>query len=138
MFWKGTGKKKIKLDHMEVQYIGTIRDEEVLAEWYNIADVFVAPSIQEGFGYTVCEALACGTPTTAFAVGGMLDQIIHKENGYLAELYNAQDLAKGIQFCADNRNALGERAREWVVAHNSYDIIGEKYCKCFAENLYSR
>ena len=136
-FGKAPEKKKIKPDHIEVQYIGTIRDEETLAEWYNIADIFVAPSLQEGFGYTVCEALACGTPVTAFAVGGMLDQIIHRESGYLAELYDAEDLAKGIQFCADNRNILGERAREWVVAHNSYEIIGKKYCRYFAENFYS-
>ena len=128
-FGKAPEKKKITLSHMEIRYLGMIRDEVKLSELYNVADVFVAPSLQEGFGYTVCEALACGTPVTAFAVGGMLDQIVHEGNGYLAKLYDSKDLAKGIVFCSNNKNMLGLKARERVISKNSYEIIGEKYCK---------
>lgn len=134
-FGKAPEKDKVELKHMDIQYLGMIHNEKKLSELYNIADVFVAPSLQEGFGYTVCEALACGTPVTAFAVGGMLDQIIHKENGYLAELYNSEDLANGIIFCSDNRKILGTKARKSILMQNSYEIIGEKYCKYCKDNL---
>lgn len=126
-FGKASEKDRIQLPNIDIKYLGTIQDEKKLAAWYSLADVFVAPSIQEAFGYTVCEALACGTPVTAFAVGGMLDQIDHRENGYLARLYDVEDLAEGIEFCAENTKTLGKRARETVLERNSYEVIGKKY-----------
>lgn len=136
-FGKAPKNKRIMMKHMEIHYLGEIRDEKELSEWYNIADVFVAPSLQEGFGYTVCEALACGTPVTAFAVGGMLDQIIHEKNGYLAKLYDAEDLAAGIKCCVENRERFGAAARERVVSCNSYKVIGERYKKLCQEAIES-
>lgn len=126
-FGKAPEKDRIQLPNIDIKYLGTIQDEKKLAAWYSLVDVFVAPSIQEAFGYTVCEALACGTPVTAFAVGGMLDQIDHRENGYLARLYDVEDLAEGIEFCAENTKTLGKRARETVLERNSYEVIGKKY-----------
>lgn len=128
-FGKAPKESRIRLKNIEIEYLGTIQDEKKLAEWYNMADVFAAPSLQEAFGYTVCEALACGTPVTAFEAGGMLDQIVHKENGYLSKLYDAEDLAEGIVFCTDNKETLGKVARERVLHNNSYKIIGKKYQK---------
>lgn len=125
--------KQIAPVHIPVKYLGTIRQEEMLAEWYNAADVFVSPSVQEGFGYTVCEALACGTPAATFAVGGLLDQIVQKQNGYLAKLRDAKDLAEGIVYCIDHRTRLSVVARERVVSHNSYSMIGMQYCKLLEE-----
>lgn len=130
-FGKAPEKDRIQLPNIDIKYLGTIQDEKKLAAWYSLADVFVAPSIQEAFGYTVCEALACGTPVTAFAVGGMLDQIDHRENGYLARLYDVEDLAEGIKFCAENKKTLGKRARETVLERNSYEVIGKKYKEVF-------
>ncbi|MCM1237265.1 MAG: glycosyltransferase, partial [Ruminococcus flavefaciens] len=125
--------KQIVSARIPVKYLGTIRKEETLAEWYNAADVFVSPTLQEGFGYTVCEALACGTPAATFAVGGLLDQIVQKENGYLARLYDVKDLAEGIMYCIEHRERLGTAARERVMSHNSYRVIGKQYCKLLEE-----
>ena len=49
--------------HLEasVQFVGFIPPDE-LAIWYNCAEVFVYPSVFEGFGLPVLEAMACGTP----------------------------------------------------------------------------
>lgn len=126
-FGRAPEKDRIQLPNIEIIYLGSIVDESVLAKWYSIADVFVAPSIQEAFGYTVCEALACGTPVVAFAIGGMLDQIVHCENGYLAELYNVEELKQGIEYSASHTESLGRRARELVLERNSYEVIGKKY-----------
>lgn len=126
-FGKSSKKEEIKLQSIEILYLGTIYDEAELVEWYNIADVFVAPSLQESFGYTVCEALSCGTPVAAFGAGGVLDQLEHKKNGYIAKMRDASDLANGIRYCAENSDKLSKYAREKVVSNNSYDVIGRKY-----------
>jgi len=47
-----------------VKFVGKLSDEE-LAEFYNGADFFVFPSLYEGFGLTVLEAMACGVPVIA-------------------------------------------------------------------------
>lgn len=45
---------------------GTIREPKLLTRYYALADVFLNPSIQETFGKTTAEALACGTPVVAY------------------------------------------------------------------------
>ena len=81
-----------------LRYIGYLADDISLALLYSAADVFVAPSRQDNLPNTVVEAIACGTPTVAFKIGGMPDLIEHRVSGYLAQPYEAEDLATGIQW----------------------------------------
>ena len=48
----------------KVIFTGYVPDEE-LPLWYNAAELFVLPSVYEGFGMPVVEAMACGTPVIA-------------------------------------------------------------------------
>lgn len=52
--------------HPKIKYLGTIKDVDLLAKLYAMADVFVNPTIQETFGKTTAEAMACGTPVVAY------------------------------------------------------------------------
>ncbi len=54
----------------EVIFPGYVSDEE-LALWYRAASAFVYPSLYEGFGYPVAEALACGTPVVTSNVSSL-------------------------------------------------------------------
>src|SRR5204863_10071242 len=45
----------------EVQFLGFVPEDE-LPLWYNAARLFAFPSLYEGFGLPVLEAMACGTP----------------------------------------------------------------------------
>lgn len=112
------------LREFDTVFLGYIDDEHRLADIYKAADVFANPSLQESFGYTVCESMACGTPAVAFAVGGMLDQITHKDNGYLAELKNSDELAKGIDYCLEHREELSERAAETAKRFSYENVYG--------------
>jgi glycosyltransferase involved in cell wall biosynthesis len=80
------------------RYFGHISDDEELRKLYSAADVMVVPSIQEVFGQTAIEAMACGTPVISFGATGLLDIVEHKVNGYLAEPFNPEDLAAGIMW----------------------------------------
>jgi starch synthase len=56
--------------------------EEVIS-LYSAAAVFVCPSIYEPFGIINLEAMACGTPVVASAVGGIPEVVVHGETGLL-------------------------------------------------------
>lgn len=115
---------------IESRYLGYIDDDRRLAQLYAGADVAVVPSLQEAFGKTVVEAMACGTPVVAFNAGGPRDIVDHRVNGYLAEPYSVGDLAHGITWCLDEgrRNAeLGQRARAKVESKFDIDTIAARY-----------
>jgi glycosyltransferase involved in cell wall biosynthesis len=86
----------------KTKFMGYLKDEYSTSLIYNAADVFIAPSLAEAFGYVVMESLSCGTPVVGFNVGGIPDMISHKENGYLAKYKDAEDLAEGIKYCIQN------------------------------------
>lgn len=106
---------------------GYIQDEQILIELYNLADVFVAPSLQENYPNSVLEASACGTPVTAFQIGGMPDIVLHNRSGYLAPLGDVRCLAEGIKLCAQNSKEMGACARKHVLGTNPYERIGKSY-----------
>ena len=116
---------------MKVISLGFIRDDFHLKCVYNACDVFVCPSLFENLANTVMESLSCGTPVTAFRIGGMADMIAHQENGYLAEAGNHKDLAAGIRYCAGHE--LRKAARETVLQKFSPGIIGERYKELYVK-----
>ena len=63
---------------------------------YNEATVCVMPSIVEGFGLTLLEAMACGCPVTATDSGGAVDIIRNGENGVLVTYGDTDKLAGSI------------------------------------------
>ncbi|MCX6150718.1 MAG: radical SAM protein [Ignavibacteriales bacterium] len=92
---------------------GKITDENKLAGIYNLADVFVLPSIEDNLPNVIIEALACGLPVVGFNIGGVKDEIEHKKNGYLAQAKNVEDLAEGIRWVLfeGNQNELKINSR---------------------------
>jgi len=87
----------------ETRFIGFVDNEYAISVIYNAANVFVAPSLADNLPYTILESLSCGTAVTAFKVGGIPELIAHKNNGYLAEYKNSEDLAAGIAYCLEEK-----------------------------------
>lgn len=116
--------------------VGYVGDDQQLSRLYSAADVAVVPSLEEAFGKTVVEAMACGTPVVAFDIGGPRDIITHLHDGFLAQPESADDLARGIAWALDQMKrgpALGERARAKVEAEFDIDVVAASY-----ERLYRR
>lgn len=79
-------------------------DDTSLRLHYSAADVVVVPSRQEAFGQTASEAMACGTPVMAFAVGGLTDIVEDGVNGRLAPPFSTEALAEGILWVLGDRD----------------------------------
>jgi glycosyltransferase involved in cell wall biosynthesis len=92
----------------QVRFTGYVADEE-LPLWYNAAAIFVFPSLYEGFGMPVLEAIACGTPVIAANTSS-----IPEVAGSAARLFAPQDvdsLVEHIQTVLDN-SSLANSMRE--------------------------
>lgn len=111
---------------IQCHFLGLLRDEYSLIMAYNAADVFVSSSLADNYPNVIMEAMACGLPCVAFRVGGLVDQIVHKQTGYLAEYKDATDLAQGVRFVceqSDERyNQMRIRARDFVCEMASYNV----------------
>jgi glycosyltransferase involved in cell wall biosynthesis len=119
-------------------YLGTLSDDLTLALAYSAANVFIAPSLQDNLPNTVLEAIACGTPCVAFNIGGMPDTIEHQHNGYLAQPYKIEDLARGIAWVLENEERhqkLSHRSREKADQEFALEIQARSYLSLFSEIL---
>jgi glycosyltransferase involved in cell wall biosynthesis len=102
MFGSGYDKQIADAIPFKTIFLGYLRDEYSTVLAYNAANVFIAPSLVEAFGYVIMESLYCGTPVVGFEVGGIPDMVKHKENGYIAKYKDAEDVCTGIKFCLAN------------------------------------
>ena len=66
--------EEYQAQYPNVEFVG-FKTGKDLAEYYQMADVFVFPSKWETFGIVMIEAMACGTPVAAYPVQGPLDVI---------------------------------------------------------------
>jgi len=79
-------------------FIDYVVDQQILAEYYACANIFMLTSTAESFALVVLEAMAAGLPIVSFPVGIIEEVVKHKVNGYVAEYLNSQDLTKGIKY----------------------------------------
>ncbi|NJL82956.1 MAG: glycosyltransferase [Chloroflexaceae bacterium] len=106
--------------------LGRLNDDISLALAYSAADVMTVPSIQEAFGQTASESLACGTPVVAFDATGLKDIVDHQQNGYLVNPFDTEDLAYGILWTVENeerQKKLSENAR--LKAEAEFDLMNQ-------------
>lgn len=120
-----------------VHYLGHLQDDVSLRALYSAADVMVVPSLQESFGQTATESMACGTPVVSFNTTGLKDIIDHKVNGYLAQPFDTDDLANGIEWLlnAPNYEQLCDNARDKVLTHFDSQIVAKRYIALYKEIL---
>ena len=109
---------------------------------YTHAAVFCCPSVYEPFGIINLEAMACGTPVVASAVGGIKEVVVPDETGLLVDLgpqddgFEPQDPAAFAAGLADAINRLAaesglrarfsEAGRRRVHDHFGWDAIAAR------------
>ena len=109
---------------------------------YQAADIFAFPSLFEGFGLTLVEAMAFGLPSVGFAdCEGVKYLINHETNGLLVSRENQNDsMAEAIIHLIKSpelRSALGKQAMKTAKLHNleeSVDTLERKIAPFFKDH----
>lgn len=105
-------KLKIKYPQLSATFFGTPNPPEDLPEWieycqkpdkdthnriYNESAIYLAPSLQEGWGLTVGEAMICGCAIVCTDTLGFKEMVVDGENGLIAPIGNAEALADKME-----------------------------------------
>lgn len=87
---------------------------------YHRAELFVLPSLHDGFGFVVAEAMACGLPVIVTEDSGASSLVRKGENGWIVPSGKIEPLAQALEEALSRRPDLGEmgrRARATVELH---------------------
>mgnify|MGYP001052507287 CR=1 FL=1 len=93
--------KKINLNRevkakVDIKQLGYISDKNLISDIYNATDVFCSTSLDEVFGLTATESMACGTPVVGFKVGGIPEQVT-EDCGILVSPRDEKALGRAIE-----------------------------------------
>ena len=117
---------------------GTLEDDDMISLVMSSINILVVPSRSENLSNTILEGLASGTPVVAYNTGGNSDMITHKENGYLAELGNVDDLIYGILWVKNNlpkSDSFSIGLSQKIANNFSSDSAASAYKKLYLELL---
>lgn len=114
-------------------------DEEVIRV-YRAADLFVMPSVQEAYGLTGLEAMACGIPLVGFRTGMCADAVEQGKSGYVVEVGDVAGLRDAIAVLiedSERRERMGVAAREHVCTNLTYACNARRYADLYERMLES-
>jgi glycosyltransferase involved in cell wall biosynthesis len=103
-----------------VRLLGSVPREQ-MPNWYRSADVLACAPWYEPFGLTPLEAMACGVPVVAYAVGGLAESVIDGVTGILVPPRDIRRLAAAL------RSVLGDPVRRMSFASAAIDRVRSRY-----------
>ncbi len=139
----GTGPERENLEQRaarlgltgRVEFLGWVNDlNAVLPRW----DVFVIPSLEEGFGIAALEGMAVGLPVVASAVGGLPEIVEDGISGWLVPPGNVEALASRLRLLLSSqelRLRMGAAAQARVRDHFSSAQMAENFARYYDEIL---
>ncbi|MFC1809029.1 glycosyltransferase family 4 protein [Candidatus Omnitrophota bacterium] len=138
----GEGKYKEQLkalinDLDIAQHVVVLGAVENVAIPLQTMDVFVlVPSLREGFGLSVIEAMTLKKPVVVSNIGGLVSIVEHKKRGLIIEADNEKALAESIIYLIENsdkRNEFIENAYLYVRQNFSIATMVKKVKKLYEE-----
>lgn len=143
----GRGSEQSKLKNLvneynlntDVYFIGEVKNKEI-PNYLSSCDIFVLPSLSEGFPIVILEAMASGLPIVATNVGGLPDIIEENLNGFLIEPRNPDEIANKIIFLLNNPyecKKIGLYNKEYVKKYQ-WDFVIDKLEDTYTEVLKRR
>lgn len=139
----GNGSLRKKLEKIKdelgleknVVFLGDI-PHGIVPKYLACSDVFIRPSLAEGFGIVFIEAMACEVPVIGTPVGGIPDFIRNGETGLFCEPGNPEDIAEKIETLIKNKelkDRLVRNAKQTVTEVYVWDKIVQRIKNIYKE-----
>jgi len=128
-------KKIINKYKNRIKLIPNPVSQKTLSKFYNIADIYIQPSLYESFGITILEAMACGKAIVASDCGGIPEIVFNGYNGFLVRPNNIEELIENIFKIFNNPELKRKLERNSINFVQKYDwkLIGKQTL-----NLYEK
>ncbi|MCK4469022.1 MAG: glycosyltransferase, partial [Desulfobacterales bacterium] len=120
-----------------VQFLGWRPD---VPEVMSIFDIFVLPSLNEGMGRVLVEAMALGKPIVASNVGGITDLVVDGKNGFLVPTGDVETMVARINDLLESmgkRKKMGENGKSRAVNYSS-DLMVKKIDQLYQAALQQK
>lgn len=115
--------------HPRLECIGAVRYED-MPRLYREVDILLYPTVREGFGLSVAEAMACGLPVVASDCSSLPELVERDRGGYLCGIGEVEEFARAINVLAASaslRWQMGELNRARAVRDFSLARMAEEY-----------
>ena len=134
-------KKEVIKDIFFLGFCDTKKVHQIM----NATDIFILPSLREGFPTVVLEAMSYGLPVIATDVGGTSELLINGETGFLIKPYDTDSLIKKLSILIEDevqRITMGKSGRKLVETKFSLKqmtlSIEKKYLELYEKNVADR
>ena len=131
--------KKIKKykSNKKIVFKNAVKQSE-LKKFYNISNIFVTCSIEEGLSMVQLQAMACGLPVICTINSGGQEIIDDNIDGYILPIRNKSSLKEKILFLYNNKlfcEEMGKNAQKKVTKKFSWEMYGQKTISIYQELL---
>ena len=145
LMWVGAGPLRRPLEQLARRlgvvegliFTGYLPEAEKVAV-LNLADVFVFPSLLEGFPLSPQEAMSCGKPVVAFRVASLPELVEDGVSGFLTDVNDRPAFAERVAVLlkdAELRRRVGVAAAERVERHFRWELTVRQVLKVYEEVL---
>ena len=107
----GAEEEEAQVGQVIVRRVPYQKDQKMVARYYQASDVFLHAARADNFPNTILEAMACGVPVVATAVGGITEQVVDGKTGYLVPPADAQAMSVRIQSLIEDMELRNNMSR---------------------------
>jgi glycosyltransferase involved in cell wall biosynthesis len=136
-YTQGLQTRRVLPEGAALQPLGPVPFEE-MPDLYRQMNILVMPSVREGFGLAIAEAMACGLPVVASNCSAIPELIDDGKGGFLCPVGDVKAFAEKINLLADSpklRREMGEYNRAKVEKMFTLDRMVKEYQNLFEEVL---
>ncbi|MBI4089350.1 MAG: glycosyltransferase family 4 protein, partial [Candidatus Levybacteria bacterium] len=124
--------KDLVKNNKSVFVLGFVENKDLVA-LYNMATVFAMPSLYEGFGLPILEAMSCGAPVVTSREGSIPE--IAQEAALYVDAYSVESIAEGLSKVFKDTKLQKKMSEEGIAQSNkfSWEKTAEKTMKVYEE-----
>jgi glycosyltransferase involved in cell wall biosynthesis len=126
--------KELRIPDANIRFAGAVTHAD-LPELYASADLLIGPSLSEGFGLVLAEALACGCPVIATDLPAVREIVRDGETGVIVPQRDSAAIARAVTALLDSPSTterLRQRGRQLVVDRFSWPAVAADYAEYLA------